>query len=457
MNIHFSIFLPCWINNLTEYSPYQWLEVCEHIKPLNLASEVFYLPISQLTILRVYHQLQDQVKTVTLSGFRNLLDSYKKKLYKIVLTSIFSRLETLLSHTSHKALMQTRSHSLVICLLITVITFFFSSSVVLATGIPVLTTASKWKVSHTSKQKKTKATTSTRIASARPSSVITLGSADGISEIKKRIGSVITKATTGRLNKKISSRSAIIIDAASGKTLFARNPDAQRQPASTIKVLTGMIALKSLTNTERVPVSKKAARQPRSKVYLDRKKKYKANDLINAVLLASANDASVALAEKIAGNEKDFAKMMTLRASLWGAKNTVCKTATGLTAKGQKSTARDLATIFRHAMSDPEFSKRMKRIKARTSEGKLLRNHNKALWQVKGTLGGKTGYTNAARQTYVGKFKRGKNEIIVAIMGSETMWSDIKYLVKYGFARKVALSNEMDTLGSDVEMIAELR
>ncbi len=217
-----------------------------------------------------------------------------------------------------------------------------------------------------------------------------------------------------------------------------------------------MIALKSLTNSESVSVSPKAARQPRSKIYLDQRKVYKANDLINAVLLASANDASVALAEKIAGNEKQFAKMMTLRAKLWGAQHTVCKTATGLTAKGQTSTARDLATIFRHAMNDEEFSSRMKKIKTRTTDGQLLRNHNKALWQVKGTLGGKTGYTNAARQTYVGKFKRGKNEIIVAIMGSETMWADIKRLVEYGFQKKIAMSNEHDTLTKDTELMAEL-
>ncbi len=292
----------------------------------------------------------------------------------------------------------------------------------------------------------------TAVASTRP----VLGKAYDISNIKKRIGPLVTAKTTKQLNRKISSRSAIIVDAVSGKTLYARNPDTQRQPASTIKVITGMIALKSLSGTEKIPVSRKAARQPRSKIYLDQKKKYKANDLINAVLLASANDASVAIAEKIAGSEKKFAQMMTLRASLWGATRTVCKTATGLTAKGQKSTARDLATIFRYAMQDPDFSKRMKRIKVRTTEGKLLRNHNKALWQVDGTLGGKTGYTNAARQTYVGKFKRGNDEIIVAIMGSETMWSDIKNLVDYGFKKKVAVNETMRNLSTEIEIIAEL-
>jgi D-alanyl-D-alanine carboxypeptidase (penicillin-binding protein 5/6) len=238
----------------------------------------------------------------------------------------------------------------------------------------------------------------------------------------------------------LSAKSAIVIDAASDNALFARNPDAPRQPASTIKVLTGMIALKSLNTNDAVAISRKAAGQPSSKIYLDQRRHYPAGDLVKAVLLASANDASVALAEKIAGSEQLFAKMMTLRAKLWGAKSTICKTASGLTAKGQRSTSRDLAVIFKNAMADNEFAAIMQRSKDHTSEGKLLRNHNRALWRIEGSLGGKTGYTNAARQTYVGKFKRGQSEIIVAIMGSEHMWKDLANLVEYGFLKHHAIT-----------------
>ena len=141
----------------------------------------------------------------------------------------------------------------------------------------------------------------------------------------------------------------------------------------------------------------------------------------------------VALAEEIAGSEKEFAKIMTLRAKLWGAKNTICKTANGLTARGQQTTARDLAIIFRHVMEDKDFARRIAKTKTKTSYGKLLRNHNKALWRIKGAIGGKTGYTRAAGQTYVGKFNNGKDSIIVAIMGSNQMWGDIKKLVNHGF------------------------
>ncbi len=266
---------------------------------------------------------------------------------------------------------------------------------------------------------------------------VSLGRYNDISAIKKRIVSRRHRSRSRwSILRRISARSVMVMDAETGQTLFAKAPDKPRQPASTIKVLTGMIAIKSLKDTDHVEVSRHAARMPRSKVYLDPRKRYPANDLINAVLLASANDASVALAEKIAGSEKNFAKMMTLRARLWGATRTICRTATGLTARGQYSTARDLATIFRHAMLDSEFVKRMRRTRITTSWGQTLYNHNKALWRVKGAEGGKTGYTAAARQTYVGKFTRENGSIIVAIMGSETMWSDIKNLVEYGFQRK---------------------
>ena len=226
------------------------------------------------------------------------------------------------------------------------------------------------------------------------------------------------------------------MDAKSGQILYAHDPDRSGQPASTVKVLTGLLSIKALNNNERVSASKRAARMPRSKIYLKTGKTYKANDLINAVLLASANDASVALAEKVAGSEKSFAQLMTTKARQLGAESTVCKTATGLTARGQQSTVRDLAVIFNKAMENKEFARRIAKTKIRTSYGKTLRNHNKALWRIKGAVGGKTGYTRAARQTYVGKFSRENDELVVAIMGSETMWDDISRLVEYGFAKQ---------------------
>lgn len=238
------------------------------------------------------------------------------------------------------------------------------------------------------------------------------------------------------IERLISSRSFMVMDARSGATILAKSPDDPRQPASTIKIVTAMIALKSLQPDETISVSRRASEMPSSKIFLDPKQNYRANDLINAVLLASANDASVAIAEKIAGTEDKFANLMTLNAKMWGAQNTVCRTASGLTSEGQHSTARDMANLFRYAMQHNEFSRRMREKTICTSYGKTLLNHNKALWRVGGAVGGKTGYTVAARQTYVGQFTRDGDSIVVAIMGSETMWADLKQLVDYGFSKK---------------------
>ncbi len=235
------------------------------------------------------------------------------------------------------------------------------------------------------------------------------------------------------LRRRLSSRSVILIDGRNGQVIFEQLPDLPAQPASTIKVLTAMIAIQSLHDRDLVPVSRHAANMPRSKVYLERGKSYHADDLINAVLLSSANDASVALAEKIGGTEKTFARLMTQKARAWGATDTLCRTATGLTARGQHTTARDLANLFNRAMGNEEFATRVAQSRVRTTFGMVLHNHNKALWEIDGTEGGKTGYTCAARQTYVGKFKRGDDELLLALLGSETMWDDVKNLVNYGF------------------------
>ena len=152
--------------------------------------------------------------------------------------------------------------------------------------------------------------------------------------------------TRSGFDDQISARSVIVMDAARGQTLFEKMADNPRQPASTIKIVTAMIALESLKPGEKVVASWTAANMPSSKIYIEPGASYLVDDLINAVLLSSANDASVALAEKIAGSEKKFAHLMTLSAKMWGAKNTICRTASGLTEVGQQSTARDLANLF---------------------------------------------------------------------------------------------------------------
>jgi D-alanyl-D-alanine carboxypeptidase (penicillin-binding protein 5/6) len=295
----------------------------------------------------------------------------------------------------------------------------------------ILSETSKYSPSSSAKQQTTVKKTT------RPSCAINTLSK---SKPSTKSGYVASTLTPTRLRGKLSSRSAIIMDAKTGQILYTHEPDRVAQPASTIKILTGLIAMKSLRDSTTVSVSRKASKMPRSKIYLRKGQQYKANDLINAVLLSSANDASVALAEKIAGSENIFTKLMNRKAKELGATSTVCKSATGLTVRGQRSSVRDLAIIFNGAMGDPEFAKRIRRVKTKTSYGKTLSNHNKALWRINGAKGGKTGYTYTARQTYVGRFSRKGVDLTVAIMGSETMWDDITRLVEFGFARNGQLA-----------------
>lgn len=258
-----------------------------------------------------------------------------------------------------------------------------------------------------------------------------------------------SNAAAAALQGKLTCRSACIMDARTGRVLYNRSADRPGQPASTIKVITGLIAVESLNGTEMVRASAYAANMPASKIYLKKGASYKANDLINAVLLASANDASVALAEKVAGSEQAFARLMTKKAEALGAQNTICKSANGLTRPGQQTTARDLATVFNRAMHNPEFAERMSTTQVRTSDGKVLRSHNKALWTLDGAVAGKTGYTAAAGKTYVGKFQRDGQAIIVSLLGSAAMWDDVATLVEHGFARQEMASRlPEETFGS---------
>jgi D-alanyl-D-alanine carboxypeptidase (penicillin-binding protein 5/6) len=163
----------------------------------------------------------------------------------------------------------------------------------------------------------------------------------------------------------------------------------------------------------------------------------RADDLLLAVLLKSANDASAALAEKISGSETAFAGVMTRRAHELGARNTQFQNASGLPADGHYSTAHDLAILLRYAMQRPDFAELMQMRTAMISSlnGRTwnIRSHNRLLWTFSGALGGKTGWTRASKHCYVGMAERGERALIVSLLGSTRMWDDVDTLLKYGF------------------------
>lgn len=241
------------------------------------------------------------------------------------------------------------------------------------------------------------------------------------------------------------------MDAATGRTLFERDATRPLPPASTTKVLTAIVALESGKKlTDLFRVSREAARAPYSKL-LRPGQVITLEDLLYSLLLMSANDAGVVLAEGIAGSVERFAEMMTQKAREIGAMQSRFRNPHGLTAAEHYSTARDMALIFKYAMGNPVFreiigtkSARVETITAGQNRNLVrrvpIRNHNRLLWSFEGAIGGKTGYTLASGRTFVGAASRNGVTLIVSLLGSRDLWGDARKLLDYGFEHYEALT-----------------
>jgi len=251
--------------------------------------------------------------------------------------------------------------------------------------------------------------------------------------------------------EELTARAAFLMDATTGHILYQREPDLPLPPASTTKIVTAIVALESdRRKNDLLSVTKSATRVPSSKLYLRPGQVMTVRDLLYGVLLSSANDASLVLAEGIAGSVARFAEMMTLKAREIGALNSHFKNPHGLTAPEHYSTARDLALIFNYGMKNPGFREivQTKTISVSSVSGSKVkrvrhlpvRNHNRLLWTFDGAIGGKTGYTYAAQRTFVGGASRNGVTLIVSILGSRNLWRDTRRLLEYGFENYPTLS-----------------
>lgn len=232
----------------------------------------------------------------------------------------------------------------------------------------------------------------------------------------------------------VTARSFAIMDAATGEILLSYNEREMRPPASTIKVMTAMYVLDHLRMDDKVRVSRYAASAPPSKINIKAGEVYTVKELLYALLLSSANDGARALAEAACGSEPAFARKVTQMVRRWGAYRTKVATANGLPKKDQYSTAEDLAIIFRRAIRDPEFAKIVSTKYYHIQGERELRNHDRFLFTTPLAQGGKTGYTRAAKHTYVGMFRNRDKAIIISLMGSKKKWADLRTLIEKGFA-----------------------
>lgn len=247
----------------------------------------------------------------------------------------------------------------------------------------------------------------------------------------------------------LTARAAIVVNATTGRVLYERNPDLRLPPASTTKVATALVAIEQGDFQKYLPVSSHATTIPPVKIGFRRNQKMTVEALLYGILLYSANDASTVLAEGLGGSVPRFAQMMTRRVHALGATNTQFKNPHGLTQKGHYSTARDLATIYSAAMRHPKFQQivqtKLATVQLLTA-GKRphlrpvkFRNKNRLLWDFDGALGGKTGYTRAARRCFVGAATRNGHTLVVALLGAQRhhLWPEAKALLEYGFAHTV--------------------
>ncbi|MFI0447719.1 D-alanyl-D-alanine carboxypeptidase family protein [Actinomadura sp. 6N118] len=256
---------------------------------------------------------------------------------------------------------------------------------------------------------------------------------------------------------KIKAASWIISNGDTGEVLAARDPHGQYLPASTLKTLTTLALIPKLDPNRMVRPSRQACDVEGTKVGMTPKLQYKVSDLFHALMMMSANDAAVTLAEANGGMKKTLADMNTearrinARDTLAGSPNGLDKDL-GLTVKTQHTSAYDLALILREGMKNPAFRRYTEKIdhwfpapptKAQRKKGKKIggypiHTHNRMLpgqaQDYAGMLGGKNGYTENARQTFVAAARRGGHTIIVSLMRADMPPSKYaKQLLDWGF------------------------
>src|ERR1700676_2688638 len=219
--------------------------------------------------------------------------------------------------------------------------------------------------------------------------------------------------------------SSIIVDGNTGATLAANNPDASRHPASLTKIMTLYLLFERLEAGKmkldsEMDVSEHASEQAPTKLGLRPGQTIKVEDAIKGLVTRSANDAAVVIAEAIAGDEDDFAKLMTRKAHALGMSKTTYRNASGLPDDEQVTTARDQSTLGRAVQERFPRYYRYFSTAAFNYHGQSIRNHNKLLGNVEGVDGIKTGYTRASGFNLVTSMRRGNRHLVGVVLGGRS-------------------------------------
>ena len=239
----------------------------------------------------------------------------------------------------------------------------------------------------------------------------------------------------------VGAKSFLIIDGKTGHELASLDADSQLAPASLTKLMTTYVVFDALRKEqmsleEEVTISENAWRTPGSRMFIEVGKRVSVKDLILGMIVQSGNDASVALAEHIAGSEGVFAEMMNQHAAALGMYSSRFLNATGLPAEGHTTTARDLATLARAVIEEfPDYYE-WHAIKEFTYNDIKQDNRNSLLWRDDSVDGLKTGHTEDAGYCLVASAKRDNMRIISVVLGTSSTKARIdgsQALLNYGF------------------------
>lgn len=240
---------------------------------------------------------------------------------------------------------------------------------------------------------------------------------------------------------RVAAKSYILLDFNSGKVLADKNDEVQLAPASLTKIMTVYVIFRELskgylTLDEKVTISQKAWQTSGSRMFVEVNKRVAIEDLLQGVIIQSGNDASVALAEHVAGDESAFAAMMNQHALRLGMMNTHFENSTGLPDINHYTTARDLATLTIAVIKEfPEYY-RWDSQKEFTFNNITQPNRNKLLWRDESVDGVKTGHTEDAGYCMVASAKRNEMRLISVVMGTVSANARAKEsqsLLDYGF------------------------
>lgn len=239
----------------------------------------------------------------------------------------------------------------------------------------------------------------------------------------------------------LSASGYLLLDADTGKVLVEHNADEQLPPASLTKMMTsyivsGDIERGKISENDPVPISVKAWRMGGSKMFVREGTQVSVIDLLRGVIVQSGNDASVALAEHVAGSESAFVDVMNQQAALLGMNSTHYKNATGWPAEGHLTTARDLSLLARALINDHPEHYRLYSEKYFTYNGINQPNRNKLLFTDDTVDGIKTGHTDEAGFCLVASAKRDGMRLISVVMGTQSEKAraqESQKLLAYGF------------------------